>query len=177
MNHSNSFAEALVSRQRSVELADADDTFDFLIGDWKVDAMLSDAAGNSQKRKGEVHAAWILEGRAIPDLFIFPDQAERSQGIPLEGDRYATTIRTYDRKLNAWRVNFINPAADDTNAQLVARRHGDGIEMEGTLSSGTPIRWRYAAITATSFHYTAQKLNSDGNTWHTYLELFGTRSA
>jgi hypothetical protein len=30
-------------------------------------------------------------------------------------------IRTYGRSLNAWRVTFINPAADETNVQLIAR--------------------------------------------------------
>lgn len=177
MNYSNSFVDALLSRRRSAELADADDIFGFLIGDWDVDAILYDAGGNAKKIKGEVHATWVLEGRAIQDLFIFPDRARRSQGISVEGDRYATTIRTYDRTLNAWRINFINPAADDTNAQLVAHRQGDGVEMEGTLSNGTPIRWRYITITSTSFHYIAQKMSSDGKTWQLYLELFGTRSA
>ena len=33
-------------------------------------------------RKGEVHAAWVLEGRAIQDLFIFPRRANRSSGAP-----------------------------------------------------------------------------------------------
>jgi hypothetical protein len=77
--------------------------------------------------------------------------------------------------LNAWRVNFINPAADETSAQLIARRHGQGIEMEGKLSGGTPIRWRYASITPTSFHYSAEKHGSDGKSWQLYLELFGKR--
>ena len=177
MDYSNSFVDALVARQRPPELEDVDDIFGFLIGQWEVDAVLYDAAGNTKKRKGEVHASWVLEGRAIQDLFIFPGRAERSQGISVESDRYATTIRTYDRKLNAWRVNFVNPAADDTSAQLIAHRKGEGIEMEGKLSNGTPIRWRYITITPTSFHYTAERMIPDGRTWQLYLELFGTRSA
>ena len=30
---------------------------------------------------------------------------------------------------------------DDTSAELIARRHGPTIEMEGKLSGGTPVRW------------------------------------
>jgi hypothetical protein len=93
----------------------------------------------------------------------------------VRGDRYATTIRTFDRTLGAWHVNFINPADDETSAQLVARRDGHDIVMEGKLSDGTPIRWRYKSITPTSFHYTAEKLRSDGQSGQLYLELFGKR--
>jgi hypothetical protein len=37
---------------------------------------------------------------------------------PVKGDRYATTIRTYDPAIRAWRVIFVNPASPETNAQL-----------------------------------------------------------
>jgi hypothetical protein len=87
-------------------------------------------------------------------------------------DRYATTIRTYDRDLKAWRVNFINPAAYETSANLIARRQGDGIEMEGRLADGTPIRWRYEKSTPTSFNYSAEKMGSSDGSWQLYLELF-----
>lgn len=170
------FLEALPAPRRAHELADVDDIFGFLIGSWDVDAVLHDSDGRTQATRGEVHAAWVLEGRAIQDLFIFPRRADRAAGIPTTGDRYGTSIRTYDRTLNAWRVTFINPAADDTSAQLIARRNGDGIEMEGKLADGTPIRWRYVTITPTSFHYTAERLRP-GETWQLYLELFGTRAA
>jgi len=177
MTSTDVFLEALVSSQRSAELGGADDIFSFLIGSWEVEAVLYDDRERPKKRKGEVHASWVLEGRAIQDLFIFPRRSDRSSSAPVEGDRYSTTIRTYDRKLKAWRVVFINPAAEETSAQLVARREGDGIEMEGKLSDGTPIRWRYMTVTPTSFHFTAEKVKPDGKTWQLYLELFGTRSA
>ncbi len=170
------FLEALPATQRARELADVDDIFGFLIGSWEVDAVLHDAGGTTRTTRGEVHAAWVLEGRAIQDLFIFPRRADRAAGVPATGDRYATSIRTYDRTLKAWRVTFINPAADETSAQLIARRQGDGIEMEGRLADGTPIRWRYVTITPTSFHYTAERLRAD-ETWQLYLELFGTRTS
>src|SRR5262249_46688944 len=121
--------------------AAVDDIFGFLIGSWDLTAVLYDAEGRTQRSRGEIHASWVLEGRAIQDLFIFPRRA-----LPARGDRYATTIRTYDRMLNAWRVNFINPAADETSAQLIARRHGQGIEMEGKLSAVHP----FAGVTRPS---------------------------
>lgn len=139
-------------------------------------AVLHDADGREHRDRGEMHISWVLEGRAMQDLFIIPPRAGRSKGTPARGDRYGTTIRTFDRKLNAWRVNFINPADDETSAELIARREGQGIMMEGKLRGGATIRWRYHTITPMAFHYTAEKLKSDDNSWHLYLELFGKRS-
>ena len=105
------FLQALPFPQRAPELAEGDDIFGWMIGSWEMDAVLYDANQRTQRSKGEVHASWVLEGRAIQDLFIFPRRADRRSGVRTEGDRYGTTIRTYDHKLRAWRVHFINPAA------------------------------------------------------------------
>lgn len=174
MTISQGFLDALVASQRAPELADADDIFDFLIGSWDLEAVLYDATGQRQRSKGELHVSWVLEGRAIQDLFIFPRRADRVSGVPAWGDRYATTIRTYDRTLQAWRLHFINPAAPETSARLIARRKGEGIEIDGELSDGTRVRWRYVTVAPTSFHYTAERLRENG-TWQLYLDLFGTR--
>jgi hypothetical protein len=157
-------------------LADVDDIFGWMVGSWDVDAVIHDAGGRTQKTKGEVHASWVLEGRALQDLFIFPRRADRVSGVARHGDRYGTTLKTYDRKSGEWRVTFINPASDDTSAQLLARRSGDGVDMEGSLSDGTPVRWQYRSITPNSFRYTAERLEKDSKSWRLYLELFGTRS-
>lgn len=176
MAQQQAFIDALVSSQRAPDLSDVDDLFGFLIGSWELEAVLHGADGQTQKTRGELHVSWVLEGRAIQDLFIFPRRADRVAGRPGRGDRYATTIRTYDRTLNAWRLTFINPADDETSAQLIARRHGQGIEMEGTLSGGARIRWRYhEPMMPTSFHYSAEKRSDDGHSWALYLELFGKR--
>jgi hypothetical protein len=107
---------------------------------------------------------------------FFHARSDRVSGPPAQDDRYATTIRTYDRMAQAWRVEFINPAAPETSARLMARRRGQNIEMEGKLSCGASIRWHYRSITAKSFHYSAERLGDDGKSWQLYLELFGTRA-
>lgn len=170
------FTEALLASQRAPEIPETEDLFGWLVGSWEIEASLHGEDGHIEQRRGEVHASWVLEGRAIQDLFIFPSRQERQAGAASPGDRYATTIRTFDNFLGAWHVSFINPAAEETNAQLIARRDGDGILMEGRLSDQTPVRWRYGGVTANAFHYSAEKWNSDGTAWEIYLELSGKRS-
>lgn len=176
MRSPEAFLDALAAKRRSPELDDIDDIFGFLIGSWDIEAVLHGPDGQTRRVQGEIHASWVLEGRAIQDLFIFPRPADRLADAPASSDRYATTIRTYDRQHGAWRVVFINPAAAETNAELIARRDGNGIAMEGNLADRTPIRWRYEDVTERSFRYSARRLGSDGRTWHLYLELFGNRA-
>lgn len=176
MSPRNAFLDALASARRSSDLEGIDDVFGFLIGSWDIDAVLHGSDGETRRTRGEVHASWVLEGRAIQDLFIFPRPADRTSGVSGPGDRYATTIRTYDRQRGAWRVVFINPAAVETNAELIARRDGAAVAMEGNLADDTPIRWRYEDVTERSFHYSARRLGSDGMTWQLYLEIFGKRA-
>lgn len=173
MATSRDFVEALLSPQRNSAIPEESDLFGFLIGDWELDAVLYDAKGQTRRRKGELHAVWVLEGRAIQDLFIFPRRADRNGPVP--DDRYATTIRTFDQFRNAWHIAFINPAAPETSAQLLARREGQYIVMEGELAGGTAIRWRIDSITETTYHYIAERATAGGG-WHRYLELFGKRS-
>jgi hypothetical protein len=83
MTISQGFLDALVSPRRSPELSDADDIFGFLIGSWDLEAVLYDPKGQTQRSRGELHASWMLEGRAIQDLFIFPRRADRAaSGVP-----------------------------------------------------------------------------------------------
>lgn len=172
MSATQEFLNALASSERAPELAEVDDIFGWMIGSWEVDAVLHDRNGQAHETKGEVHASWVLEGRAIQDLFIFPRRADRNSARPAKGDRYGTTIKAYDPKLRIWLATFINPASSETNAQLTARLDGNNIEMERKLSDGTPVRWRYQEITPTSFRYTAERLRSDIKSWQLYLELF-----
>ena len=76
------FLDALPFPERAPELPEADDIFGFLIGSWEMDAILYSANGQTQRTKGELHASWVLEGRAIQDLFIFPCRADRAHGVP-----------------------------------------------------------------------------------------------
>jgi hypothetical protein len=173
MAATQNFVEALISSQRAADISESSDIFAFLIGSWRLDAVLYDADGKTRRMAGELHASWVLEGRAIQDLFIFPARVDRRSDVRHPGDRYATTLRTYDRRLDAWRINFINPAAEETSARLLARRDSHGISMEGQLLNGTVIRWAYTDITDTSFHYSAERLETESGLWRLYLELFG----
>jgi hypothetical protein len=78
----HAFLEVLPSSDRAPELSDEDDLFGYLIGSWELEAILYGTNGDIHTSKGELHASWVLEGRAIQDLFIFPRRADRASVIP-----------------------------------------------------------------------------------------------
>lgn len=171
---SEAFAAALVSATRSPDLPEDNDLFDFIIGDWELAARMHDDDGHVKASRGELLSSWILEGRAIQDLFIFPRRIDRQGARPSRGDRYGTTIRVYDHGDRTWRVYWLNPADEKTSGELRARSDDSGVLLTGALWDGTEVRWYYQEITTTSFRYRAEKLIPGGH-WQLYLELDGLR--
>ena len=70
--HFQAFLCALTSAKPAPELEKVDLLFGFLIGSWDIDAVLHDEGGQTQRTRGEVHASWVLEGRAISRLRFLP---------------------------------------------------------------------------------------------------------
>src|SRR5262245_2766738 len=70
--------------------------FGQFVGDWEIDARYPRPDGTETRGKGEIHFEWILEGRAVQDVFMSRD--ERSgKAVPA-----GTTLRYYDSKIDAW---------------------------------------------------------------------------
>ena len=46
--------------------------YGWLIGDWRFNAVVHADDGARHTGEGEIHFAWVLEGRAIQDVWILP---------------------------------------------------------------------------------------------------------
>jgi hypothetical protein len=58
--------------------------YGWLIGSWEMDAVVHADDGTVHNGPGEIHFGWVLEGRAIQDVWILPNVF------------YGTTLRVYD---------------------------------------------------------------------------------
>jgi hypothetical protein len=170
-----SFSTVLTSNQPSPELKNAPDLYGFLIGSWQADVVDYKEDGSKKLSKGEWHFHRVLEGRAIQDVWICPPRSERTSELPLEGNRYGTTIRFYDSDIKAWRVKWINPVRNVFN-QLVARKEGDVIVQEGSLENGSLIRWNFSDIQSDSCRWSGEISVDRGKTWKLQVEFFLKRS-
>jgi hypothetical protein len=170
----NAFLEILPAAERSPDISPADDLYGWLIGSWELDLTAYDDQGNVTHSTGEAHFSWVLEGRAVQDVFINPRRSDRSPQSPKFANWFGTTIRIYDPSIRAWRINWFNPH-DGFRAELIGRKQGKDIVQEGKFPDGTPIRWSFREITEDSCLWRGERLERDGRTWKLQVEFRARR--
>ena len=171
----NSMHAVLAAPGRSPEIPEAMDAYGWLIGSWELDLIGYDDGGNVLHTTGEAHFAWVLEGRAVQDVFINPRRSDRGPDSPRFANWYGTTIRIYDPSIQAWRVNWFNPN-DGIRAELIGRWCGKDVVQEGKFPDGTPIRWTYSDITDKACRWRGERLESDGKSWRLQVEFRARRT-
>ena len=150
---------------------DAKDLADFgrLVGSWDLDVAWHHDDGRIEHRPGEWHFAWILEGRAIQDVWRVPGAGP---GDPPRD--YGTTIRAWDPELDAWRVTWVSGLSGGTTA-FIASAVGGEIVMESQGEDET-FRWIFSDITEVSFHWRSLASPDGGRTWVVAQEMHARRS-
>jgi hypothetical protein len=169
------FCPVLAAAGRSDEISDDADVYGFLVGSWDLDVRRYAGVDASRDGvRGELHAAWVLEGRAIQDVWIMPERSARHPALPPGQNMYGTTLRLWDPALSAWRIHWSNPAGNHYEQQI-GRRIGSDIVQVGTRANGVATRWRFVEITADSFHWLGDALQPDGTTWTLEGEFLARR--
>jgi len=137
------------------------DLFGQFVGDWTFDVTLLREDGSKEQGSGNWHFGWVLEGRAIQDVWI-ANYHPSKPGDPDHG--YGTTLRFYDPKIDAWRVTWISPLSN-TIILFTARKIGDEIVMESKNEAGGVFHWIFSDVTPSSFHWRAEGSRDGGKTW------------
>lgn len=159
------FTGLLHASGRSPEIPESADIYGWLVGSWELQVLHYKAVDVSTRNiKGEAHFGWVLEGRAIQDVWIMPRPSEREPDSDRTNNMYGTTLRAWDPAIQAWRIRWLNPVNGHEERQT-GRRIGNEIVQIGARLDGTPTRWRFTEITADSFHWLGEALESDGKTW------------
>ncbi|WP_144142927.1 hypothetical protein [Paraburkholderia sp. BCC1884] len=170
----NGFLNALRAPARAATIAAADDCYGWMIGTWEMDVLHYRVGLGGVRRRGEIHCGWVLEGRAVQDVWIMPP-GDHPDDPAAAHSMYGSTLRIWDPALQAWRVTFVNPATGQRN-DLIGRRIGRDLVQIGTRADGTPIRWNFTEITQDSFRWTGVALAQDGVTWTLQAEFQARRS-
>jgi uncharacterized protein len=173
-NAAHPFIFALVSPGPSPELGDFAQVYAPFIGTWNVDAVDYATDGTQQRSQGEWHFAWVLEGRAVQDIWICPGRDQRSQGMSKANNRYGTTIRTFDQDTHQWKITWFNPVSGAHN-ELLAHNHIDRIEHMGRDDKGGLLRWSFSDIQPRSFYWCGEYSKDGGKSWTKQAEFFATR--
>jgi hypothetical protein len=168
------FLTVLSAPGRSPEMPETSDVYGWLIGGWELEVFDYRDDGSVRRGNGQLHVSWVLEGRAVQDIWIMPRLSDRTAAMSKEGNRYGTTLRVWDPGIGAWRALWINPVTGRRD-ELIGRRIGNDVIQVGTHADGTPIRWIFTEITPASFRWLGEALNPDGRTWRLEAEFHGKR--
>ncbi len=118
--------------------------FDRLVGTWDCDFGFIAEDGSVRHVAGELRFGWIIDGRALQDIWItYPNPGSKERGV-------GTSIRIFDSQTKLWRVVFVSPAY---NAIILVQGglEGDRIVLRGVDQEGASLRWSFNNIQANSF--------------------------
>jgi hypothetical protein len=175
----NAFLDVLHSGQPAPDRADKLALYGFLVGSWDSTVVAHEESGVTHTNRGEIHAGWVLEGRALQDVWMLPGRAERDpaappRALPVTGNWYGTTLRVYDPGIDAWHILWSNPPTQ-LYARQIGRARGQDIVQEGRHESGALMRWSFTKIKPASFHWLGEISADNGASWRLQAEVLARR--
>ena len=170
--HADSMILALQASGPHPDLAKDLMLFGQFVGAWDVDVTNIASDGTKTELKGEWHFGWVLEGRAIMDVWITPKRSLRGTEEPYE---YGATLRFFDPTIQAWRSTWIGPVRHLVRP-FIARQVEDEIILEGSFKPGGLTRWIFSDITPTSFQWRNMESSDEGATWTIVQKMVGRRA-
>jgi hypothetical protein len=175
-----SFIDVLHTDRPAADQADKMGLYGFLVGSWVTEIVAHEEGGARHTNRGEIHAGWVLEGRAVQDVWMIPPRSERRPGAPLPqlpvtGAWYGTTLRVYDPRIDAWHISWTDPARQFFCRQI-GRARGEDIVQEGKLEGGPVLRWSFTKIEPQSFHWLGEISHDGGASWRLQVEVLARRA-
>lgn len=164
--------DALHAARPDAALADRLDLYGRFVGSWRVDVDDLPPNGPPRHAEGEWHFAWVLDGRAIQDVWIFPARHLRHGAEPWH--KYGSTFRWYDPAIDAWHITYFDPGRSAELRQL-GRAVGAEIVQIGEDHKGLQRRWRFIEITDQSFKWIGEVSWDKGATWTLDMEMRARR--
>ncbi len=158
-----SFFDALHSEGPAADRADKMKLYAWLIGRWTMDATVYRDDGSRHQGQGEIYFGWILDGRAIQDVWILP------------GVFHGTTLRVYDPGIDAWHIIWSDPLRQ-YYARQIGRACGGDIVQDGKNNAEEAVRWSFTEIAADSFRWLGERSRDDGTSWQLQAEFSARRA-
>ena len=170
------FLDALGADGPAADRGGKMDLYGRFVGSWDLDVSQFRDDGTVRWPKGEWHFGWVLEGRAIQDVWIVPPRGELRHGdATANANSFGTTLRVYDPGIDAWHVQWSDPVTQSF-LQMIGRADGDEIIQLGTRADGQLVRWSFSQITADSFLWRGQISADGGLNWRMVTEFTARRT-
>jgi hypothetical protein len=167
--------DALGSRQPNEALAAKLQLYGRFVGSWHLDIDFHPLNASTRRAEGEWHFSWVLDGKAVQDVWIFPARRLRA-GAGEPWHMYGTTFRWYDSAIDAWHITWFDPS-QSLETRQIGRAVGAEIVQLGEDRNGLLNRWRFVEITDRSFRWLGEMSWDKGATWSLLMEMRARRPA
>jgi hypothetical protein len=157
-----SLRDALHADRPHPHLGGAAQTFDVFTGTWACEYTHLNRAGQpTEQYPGHVIFGWVLDGRAVQDVWIgYSAQAGAEPSV-------GTTIRYLDPDTGQWTVTWINPE-DRVVQTLCGGGTDDGrIILHGSGADGAALRWSFENIRPDAFTWRGERQEPGDREWWT----------
>ena len=133
--------------------------FGRFVGIWDGEYTEFSKDGKTTRSLGEWIFGWVMDGRAIQDLFIIHPSAAREERF------IGTTLRYFDPKSGTWSVTFIDPE-NGAVATFTGGAVEDGrIVLHSQNKDGRETRWSFDEIRPDSWVFRDEETSDGGKTW------------
>ena len=139
------------------------------LGSWHGTLRYTDPEGRRHETTAEVHFGWVLEGRAIQDVWIAPSRIGRKAGDRLL--MHGSTFRVYDPQNDLWHITWIDPVKQAVN-RMTGAKVGEEIIQEYRADDGRRVQWLFTEITPESFHWVNRDSTGASGNWTVRGEFF-----
>ncbi|NRQ32196.1 hypothetical protein HII36_10160 [Nonomuraea sp. NN258] len=166
-----SLSEVLFSEGPRPEAARELAFFGRLVGSWHV-AVTNHHEDGDEELTGEWHFGWVLDGRAVQDVWLAPTRAERARTGDRSGE-WGATLRFYDERSRRIRSTWIGPGRGWV-MPFVAREQGAEMVLEGVFDE-VHTRWIFSDVERDTFRWRAAESADGGRTWRVRQSMIATR--
>ena len=170
----SAFLGALHAEGPAADRADKMALYGQFVGAWDLDVTEFKDDGTTRRRPGEWHFGWALEGRAVQDVWIVPPRGQRQGDAVALSNRYGTTLRVYDPAIDAWHIQWTDPAGQ-TYLAMIGRAQGSDIVQRGRNAGGHLIRWGFYEIKPDSFLWRGEASVDNEASWNRVVEFTARR--
>jgi hypothetical protein len=160
---------ALKATSPNPALADQAQVLSRIVGAWDVQYTDFAKDGTATHRTGEFIVEWIMDGRAVQDLWIVDPSGTRKQR------EVYTDLHWYDAKAGTWRATFVDPEHGSIARFTGGPVGNDRYVLETSDLGSKRSRWSWNDIRADSFVWRDESSNDDGKTWKLQSEYQMTR--
>ena len=123
------------------------------VGAWEGELSLPGDGGPSRRLPARVAFGWVLQGRAVQDVWVAP----AGDGPLPAGGMYGTTLRVYEPEHDRWAITWIDPARQESR-RMEGRRRGDDIVQTTPEPDGGRTEWVFTDIERDAFTWRARRI-------------------